>query len=191
MQNIGEQQFLVLLLVIEPDLDDRNEFGEIGRGFDQLRHRAIDMRAISGDLGRARPRHQAALRPRGARAGRDVIRVVQIGEALIERAIIFDIGLEQKLLEKPGDVGAMPLGRARIGHRLDDLIFRRQQSGAALGFGAHGAKGVEPMLPRIGARRFRDAIVGRGNGTNRISEPKALGKGGDWHGSMSAKGGIH
>ena len=34
MQNIGEQQFLMLLLVIKPDLDDRKEFGEVLRGFE-------------------------------------------------------------------------------------------------------------------------------------------------------------
>jgi hypothetical protein len=48
MQDIGDHQFLMLLLVIEPDLDDRNDF--LKRFFirtrDKLRNRRIDMRAI-------------------------------------------------------------------------------------------------------------------------------------------------
>ena len=85
VQNVGQQQLLMLLLVIEPDLDDRNEPAEIARGFDQRRHRLVDMGAIGGDLGGARTRHQAALRPRLARPGGDVIGIVQISETLIER----------------------------------------------------------------------------------------------------------
>ena len=54
-------------------------------------------------------------------------------------------------LEEPGHMRAMPLGRARVGHRLDDLILGRQKSRAALGLGAHGAKLLQPNLPRIGA----------------------------------------
>jgi hypothetical protein len=69
MQNIGEQQFLVLLLVIESDFDNRNELPKVFARFDQCRHRVIDMGAIRGDFGCSRPRDQTALRARLSRAG--------------------------------------------------------------------------------------------------------------------------
>ena len=62
MQDVGQQQFLMLLLVMQSDLDDRRDARERGivRALDQRRDRGIDMRAVSGDL---------AARP-GASAGR-------------------------------------------------------------------------------------------------------------------------
>ena len=55
MQNISEQKLLVLLLVIQSDLDNRNELGEFGHGLDQSDNRIIDIRAISRNLVGARP----------------------------------------------------------------------------------------------------------------------------------------
>ena len=40
---------------------------------------------------------------------------------------------EQELFEEPGGMGAVPFRRARIRHRLDQLILCRQRIGAALG----------------------------------------------------------
>ena len=90
MQDVGPQQLLMLLLVIEPDLDDRNDLRQrrVVRALDQRLDRAIDMRAIGRDLLRVRPRDQPALGPRVPRARRDVIGIEQIGEALVERAIV-------------------------------------------------------------------------------------------------------
>ena len=54
VQDVGEQQFLMLLLVIEPDLEDAQHLGElrlVGVG-DQPLDRRVDMRAIGGDLAR-------------------------------------------------------------------------------------------------------------------------------------------
>ena len=52
MQDVGDDQFLMLLLVIEADLDDRSEPRQFGvaRRLDQLVHRGVDMRAIGRDL---------------------------------------------------------------------------------------------------------------------------------------------
>ena len=46
----------------------------------------------------------------------------------------------------------VPLRRTCVGHRLDDLIFRGEECGAALGFVAHGAKCGKPIVPRIAGR---------------------------------------
>ena len=87
VQDVGEQQLLMLLLVIEPELDSgAQDFGKRCRARfdDQPLDRRIDMRAIGGDLAGVRPRDQPALRPRMARAGGDVIGVEQEREALVE-----------------------------------------------------------------------------------------------------------
>ena len=126
MQDIGEQQFLMLLLVLQADLDDRRQIVEIFRVCDQLRDRRIDMGAIVGDFGHRRPRDQAALRTRLPGTGGDIIRIVEKGEALIEDAIGLEMRPQQELLEEPCHMRAMPFGRARVGHRLDDLVLGRQ-----------------------------------------------------------------
>ena len=122
--------------------------------FDQRRDRRIDVRAIRRHFRRARPRDHPALRARMPRPCRDVIGIEQIGEALVERPIARRKPAQQKLFEEPRDMGAMPFGRARIRHRLDHLVFGRQQRGAPLGFRPHRPKGIEPIRPRIAGRRF-------------------------------------
>ena len=54
VQDIGQHQLLMLLLVMQPDLDDREDPLGVLRRFDQLRHRRIDMRAV-GRASRRRP----------------------------------------------------------------------------------------------------------------------------------------
>jgi hypothetical protein len=116
MKDVGQKQLLVLLLMIEPDLDDGDERLEIVGGFDESRHRAVNMGAVRDDFGCRRPRDHTALRARLPWSRRDVIRVVEIGKALIERQVTGGKRAQQKLLEEPGHMGAVPLGRARVGH---------------------------------------------------------------------------
>ena len=88
MQEIRQHQLLMLLFMMQPDFHDwKDPFG-FRRGFDQPRHGGIDMGAIGDCLGNARPRDQAALRPRLPRTGRHIIGVEQEREALVERPII-------------------------------------------------------------------------------------------------------
>ena len=79
-----------------------------------------------------------------ARTGGDIIGVEQEGEALVEDLITCVIRLDQKGLEKPGRVRAMPFGRARVRHRLDRLILRRQRRRAPLGLAAHPPERLDP-----------------------------------------------
>src|SRR5262252_48554 len=116
----------MLLFVMQSDLDDRSELGQVICGFDQPRHRIIDMTAISGDFIGARTGDQATLRSRLAWTGRYVIGIVEISEALVEGPIILGVGPEQELFKKPAGMGAMPFGRARVGHGLNDLVLRRR-----------------------------------------------------------------
>src|SRR5215210_5660266 len=111
------------------------------------------MGAIGGDLAGIGPGNKAALRPIVTRAGRHVIRVEEVGEARIERLVAGTVGTEQELLEEPGGVGAVPLGRARVRHGLDDLVLRRERRRAALGLVPDRAKGGEPRCATLFGRR--------------------------------------
>ena len=77
-------QLLVLLLVMEPDLQDAQHLGELApaRRLASNRSTAASTCARKAATSLAvGPRDQSALRPRVARAGRDVVGVEQIGEA--------------------------------------------------------------------------------------------------------------
>ena len=85
MQDVGEQQFLVLLFVIQPQGDDRLDGGPLAAAFlEQRDHRLVDMLAIRMHLVHRGPREQAALRARMARAERLVVRVEKVMKALVE-----------------------------------------------------------------------------------------------------------
>ena len=164
VQDVGEHQLLMLLLVVQSDLQNARDFGprRTARFGDQRFNRRIDVRAVLRDLGRVRPRDQSTFGPRMARAGGDVIRVEQKREALIVNPVGGHVRLNQKRLEEPGRVRAMPLGRACVRHRLDRLILRRKRHGAALGLAAHAAERLDPagailalgrgLLPEAGRR---------------------------------------
>src|SRR5215471_21274547 len=122
------------------------------------------MTAISGDFIGARTRDQAALRPRLAWTGRHIIGIVEVGEALIESAIVLGVGPKQELLEKPAGMGAMPFGRARVRHGLNDLVFGREQRRPPLSFGAHAAECSQPIGPRLLRRNGGKRRAGPGAG---------------------------
>ena len=126
MQNVGDEQLLVLLLVMQADFDDRKDpvTAPCIRRCDQPLDRLVDMDTIGRHFARIRPRNEAALRTRVPRTGGDIIGIEQEGEALVEHAIIRQMRHKQKLFEEPGRVRAMPFRRARIRHRLHDLILR-------------------------------------------------------------------
>src|SRR6266404_569107 len=77
------------------------------------------------------------------------------------RTIRRDVRCHNELLEEPSGVGAMPLDRTGIGHRLDDLILRRQRRGAPLGLGPHNPKDFRPCVPRIAAIMIRPELIRR------------------------------
>ena len=151
MQDICEKEFLVLLLVVQPDLQDTHHLGELrlfGARQQPLDSR-IDVGAKRRDALAVRPREEAAPWPRVARASRDIVRIEKVGELRVEDAIAGKMRDEKELLEEPGRVRPVPLGRARIRHRLHYLVLSAQRSGAALGLRPHSAEGVEPEQTRI------------------------------------------
>src|SRR5690606_24693753 len=88
-QNIGQQQFLMLLLVINADLDEPGNFRP-GREFpgEKRRQRIVDMRAISKHALARGPGEETAPRARLARTNALIIRVETVTEGLVKNAII-------------------------------------------------------------------------------------------------------
>ena len=92
VQDVGQQQFLMLLLVIEPQLDQRHDLrlaGQRGRS-KEIRHPGIDVAAVGGNLIGCWARDRAARRPRMPLADGLVIGVEQIIVARVAHAIAGD-----------------------------------------------------------------------------------------------------
>ena len=141
MQDVGEQQFLMLLFVIAA------EFDQLGDGrrkivLHERRHRAVDMIAIGDDRLERGARDHAASRTRLTSADALVIGIEQEIELRIERAVAGQIRLENHSLEEPGRMREMPFRRARVRHRL------------------HGRVGVGQGRAEAGAR-FANRLIER------------------------------
>ncbi len=113
---VGEQQFLMLLFVVDTKLDKRQRARrKIGqRGLD----RSIDMRAPDAHLFERRPRQQPAVRTRVTRPFGFIIAVEEEGIAFVEQAVARHMVAQDEGFEKPCRVRKMPFGRRRVGHRL-------------------------------------------------------------------------
>ncbi len=137
--DIGQEQLLMLLLVIEPELDQRQELARCpGRRLsDHVDHRPIDVGAVARDLIDAGTRQHPARRAGVPRTDRLVIGIEQIAVARIEGPIVAALRRQHEGLKEPRRVCAMPFRRARVGHRLDGLILARQRRRERLGGAAH------------------------------------------------------
>ncbi len=144
MLDVHQDQFLMLLLVMCPELDQRRGPlpDRLAGGFDESQHRRGNMVAIGGDGIDGRSRQKAALRARMARPDRFVIGVEQIGEGGVEFAVSRVEGTEQEGLEEPAGVRQMPFRRADIRHRLDRLILGRQVTSEGFALLAHRGEAV-------------------------------------------------
>ena len=134
MLDVGEQQFLVLLLVLQAQLDDRLP-GARSRAFKQVPHARIDLCPIGLDARQVGAADLTALRPRMLVADGVAAAVEKYPERGVEGAEIGLDLLQHEGFEKPGDVGQMPFRRAGVGHRLQLAIGfgqRRGQVHAAL-----------------------------------------------------------
>jgi len=138
--------------------DDKSDMrARVHRAFDRF----IDVCPIGPHLRHIGPREHATLRARMPRASRHVVGVEQIRELRIEDLIARQMRHQQKLFKKPGRVGAMPLRRAGIGHRLNNLVFRIQRRGATFRLAAERVKGLRPRCPRIVSGRRPGTAHGR------------------------------
>src|SRR5947207_12282086 len=103
VQDVGEQKLLMLLLVMQPDLENTQHFRQLRvlRALEQSLDGRVDMGAEGGNAFAVGPRDESALRPRVARPGRDVVGIEAIRELLIEDPIAGKMGDQEELLEEP------------------------------------------------------------------------------------------
>src|SRR5262249_13102239 len=89
VQDIGEQKLLMLLLGMQPDLEDARDLCELGVGStcNEALDRGIDVGAVCADLVAVWPGEEPAPRPRMTRPSRHIVRVEEKGEPLVEDPI--------------------------------------------------------------------------------------------------------
>jgi hypothetical protein len=125
--DVGQQQLLVLLLVVQAQRDQRLHLGIARAGLEQGQHRVVDVGSVALHVDERRPRDQASAGARMLLSHTLVVAVEENPEGRIERLVGGRVALEQEGLEEPGDVGEVPLGRARVGHRLHLAVLGRER----------------------------------------------------------------
>jgi len=144
VQHVGQQKFLMLLLVMQAE---RDQFGgRFRRAFEQPQHRRIDMAAIGAHAFARRSREQATIGARMPRAHRLIVGVEQVGEIAVELAVIRQESTQYELLKEPGRVRLVPFGRARVRHRLHALVLVAERRGEMSGMSPY----VVVALPKRG-----------------------------------------
>ena len=137
MLDVGEQEFLVLLLVMQAEFGQRRRV-RVQRPLEEALHRRVDVPAVRQHGREVGTRQQAALGAGMPVADAVVVRVEQHAERRVERTVPGRVRREHERLEEPGHVRKVPLGRARVGHRLQRTVFRRQRRREELGLLADG-----------------------------------------------------
>jgi hypothetical protein len=126
MLEIGQQQLLIMLLVIDAELQNRGKLGRedvpAAQRFDAL----LDVAPVFQDCRQSGARYQTACRARVLVADGVVMAVEEHAEIAMERAEHRFEPFEREYLEKPRGVREAPLDRARVGHRLKRAVFLRE-----------------------------------------------------------------
>ncbi len=131
MQDVGRHQFLMLLFVIEFDLDQRGQLGQLllTRSLEEFHHGIVDIAAIGGDFIGTWPGQMTALGAGMARAGADIIGIEEIGVIGMERLVAVLVLAEQKLLEEPGGMARCHF--AGLASGMDWISWSSADRGAA------------------------------------------------------------
>ncbi len=145
MLDVGEQQLLVLLLVMQAELDQVRELGPALGHADavplaqrhQRLHALVHLRPVALHLVERGPQDQPAARARVLLAHALVVAVEEHPEALVERHEARFVPFEHEGLEEPGDMRQMPLGRTGIRHRLHLAVLGRERGGECERGGPH------------------------------------------------------
>src|SRR5262245_862142 len=126
MLDVGDQQFLVLLLMMKTENQDRLDL--IEQFFVRTRKQIVDMRidrcAVALRFADCRARNQAAQIAPVHVSGSVVVRIKKIGVLGNFSAITRTKLFQDKGLEKPRRVSKVPLRRTDVRHRLHNAIFR-------------------------------------------------------------------
>src|SRR3569623_2372248 len=114
------------------------------------RDRCSDILTVGSDGLGARPCQMAALRARMTRASADVIGIEEKSVVRVKDLVARHMPAEHELFKEPCGMGTVPFCRARIRHRLDELVLCGQGSGAPLCLIPHSAVGVRKRLRERG-----------------------------------------
>ena len=141
---VGEDQLLVLLFVMEAQQDRRRDFpqGLSTRRPEELGHVLVHVGTVAEHFHDRRAGQQPPLRPRPARPHALVVRVEKGPKLGMEGPITRQVRRQQERFKEPRRVGQMPLHRARIRHGLDDIILRRQRLAQGFRAAADGSIGI-------------------------------------------------
>ena len=128
MFDVGDEQLLMLLLVMNAENQDRFDF--IQKLFVGLGNEIVDMfingRTITMGFVNCRARDQSAQVAPMHVAGGVVVGIEEISVLRVLAAITADPLFENESLKKPRRMGEMPFCRAYVGHRLHDAILGRE-----------------------------------------------------------------
>jgi hypothetical protein len=150
---VGDDQLLVLLLVVQAQLDHVQRRHRQRRAREQLRHASIDVGAVAPYLVQPGAREHAALRARELFAQGVVIGIEEVAEIGMKGLVARGMALEHEGLEKPGRMRHMPFHRARVGHGLRGAVLRRQALRQGRRLGAHPAvleREIRLLDPAVG-----------------------------------------
>ena len=156
MLDVGQQQLLVLLLVLQPQLQQTPDGLRQAILLQQAEHARINIGAVGQHGGQRRPRQQAALRPRMLAPHALVVGVEEHAKRRVERAKALLVPLQDEGLEKPAGMRQVPFGGTGVRHGLHAAVLGRQRPRQRLGGGAHG----QVAAHRIVVARLRCGGVG-------------------------------
>src|SRR5579859_3683487 len=103
--DIGDEQFLVLLLMVQAKRHQLLHLGSHGAGLKQLKHVLIDMGAIFADLFQRRARESVAQRLFRLLSHGVVIGVKKIAKLRMERLVSGQVRRKNECLKKPAGMG--------------------------------------------------------------------------------------
>ena len=127
VQDVGQQQLLMLLFMLQAERHDRAQLRVAGMGAQQRLNALVNVAPVLQYLAQRGARQQAATRSRVLVADRVVVGVEQHPKGRMKRQEAAFALLQYKGFKKPGRVGQVPLGRTGIGHRLHAAVFGRQR----------------------------------------------------------------
>jgi hypothetical protein len=142
--DVGQDQLLVLLLVVQPELDQTAKLLR-DPPLAQRSHAAIHVVPVLEDLAQSGSRDLAPIGARVLLAYGVVVRVEEHAELRAERPVPGHVGLEQERLEEPARVGEVPLGGTRLGHGLRRRVLRREWLTEALRCATHAPVGCRQV----------------------------------------------
>ena len=127
MQHIGQQQLLVLLLVLQSQFDQGQEHCTVQPRLQQNLHTLVNVGTVCQHLSKRRPREQPALGAWMFGTDTVVVGVEKHPERRVVRLKPGRVRFQHKGLKKPGGMRQMPFDRARVWHGLRAAILGRQR----------------------------------------------------------------